>query len=192
VRRLLIALAAALILLITFANACVLALGRSTAATAAGVASFVIVPGAAVDAAGVPSPVLEDRLVCARDAFRAGRARRILVSGDALHADHDEVGAMRRWLVSAGVPDDAIDSDPAGYRTRATMERAARVFGVRDALVCTQAFHLARSLFLARRAGIQATGAAAAMRGALVANHAREIVARTFAFCEAYLVGPVR
>jgi SanA protein len=38
------------------------------------------------------------------------------------------------------------------------MLRAARVFEVHDAVVCTQAFHLPRALYLARHAGIDAVG----------------------------------
>jgi SanA protein len=117
-----------------------------------------IVPGARVDRDGTPSPILRDRLETARALFAAGRVGRILVSGDHSRADYDEVNAMHRWLVANGVPSDAIYLDHAGLRTLDTMERARRVFGVRDAIVCTQRFHLARSLFLAEAAGIDAVG----------------------------------
>jgi len=121
----------------------------------------VIVPGARVYPSGEPSLPLADRLDCAVDLYRAGVVRRVLVSGDHGQAAYDEPNAMRRYLLARGVADADIFLDHAGFRTLDTMARAARVFGVRDAVVCTQAFHLERAVFLARRAGIDAVGVAA-------------------------------
>jgi SanA protein len=41
------------------------------------------------------------------------------------------------------------------------MERAVHVFAVERAVICTQAFHLPRAVFLARHAGIETLGLAA-------------------------------
>lgn len=123
-----------------------------------------IVPGARVHPDGRPFPVLVDRLEAALGLLSAGPVERILVSGCA-HRDgtHDEPAGMVRWLVGRGVPTHRIDVDRAGYRTLSTMVRAAEM-GVREAVVCTQRFHLARSVFLARHAGIDAVGLAADRR----------------------------
>ena len=83
---------------------------------------------------------------------------RILVSGDHGTAAYDEVNAMHRWLVGHGVPSEDIFLDHAGLRTWDTMVRAARVFGIDGAVVCTQRFHLPRALYLARAAGLDAVG----------------------------------
>ncbi|WP_437681127.1 SanA/YdcF family protein [Sorangium sp. So ce131] len=123
-----------------------------------------IVPGALVWPDGTPSPVLADRLAAALELHRAGKVRRILVSGDHGRVDYDEPNAMRAWLVRRGVPSGDVFMDHAGLRTLDTMQRAARVFGVRDAVVCTQAFHLPRALYLARAAGFPAVGYAADRR----------------------------
>lgn len=117
-----------------------------------------IVPGAHVRPDGTPSLALQDRLQAALDLFQAGKAQRILVSGDHHGPKYDEPNAMRRWLLAQGVPSEAIFMDHAGLRTLDTMQRAAQVFLVRRAVVCTQAFHLPRSLYLARQAGIDAVG----------------------------------
>jgi SanA protein len=117
-----------------------------------------IVPGALVEADGRPSMILEDRLQAALELHQAGKVRRILASGDHSRTSYDEVNAMRRWLVERGVPSDDVFMDHAGLRTLDTMQRAARVFGVRGAIVCTQDFHLARALYLAHDAGIDAVG----------------------------------
>jgi SanA protein len=148
-----------------------------------------IVLGAKVLANGTPSTALEDRLEAALELWRAELVSEVLVSGDAHAAEHDEPLAMRRWLVEQGVPEDRVRCDPAGFRTLDTMQRAASVFRVPSAVVCTQGFHLPRAVFLARRAGIDAVGLAADGRYRTRAdNHVREIGARAVAFIESYVL----
>jgi SanA protein len=146
-----------------------------------------IVPGARVYRGGVPSAALEDRLEAALDLYRAGRVGKVIVSGDHNTPEYDEVNAMQRWMREHGVPDRDCFLDHAGLRTRDTMQRAARVFQVRDAVVCTQAFHLPRSVFLAREAGIDAVGLEADRRvyRSVVRDQVREVVSRTVAGLEA-------
>lgn len=155
--------------------------------------SVAIVPGARVLRDGTPMPALEDRLRCALDLYRAGRVRRILVSGDHGTAGYDEVNGMQRWLAAEGVPIEAVFLDHAGLRTLDTMERAARVFLVRDAVICTQRFHLPRSLYLARHAGLDAVGLVADRREYRDAarDAVREVGARAKAVADVWLgTGP--
>ena len=149
-----------------------------------------IVPGARVLVDGTPLPALEDRLQCALDLYRAGRVRRILVSGDHATLGYDEVNGMQRWLADRGVPVEDVFLDHAGLRTLDTMQRAARVFLVRDAVICTQRFHLPRSLFLARDAGLDAVGLVADRRGYSDARRdaLREVVARTRAALDVWVL----
>ena len=149
-------------------------------------APVAIVLGARVYADG-PSITLRDRLAAALALYRAGKVQRILVSGDHRAHRYDEVNTMHAWLREQGVPDGDIFLDHAGFRTLDTMQRAARVFGVRRAVVCTQRFHLGRSLFLAEHAGIDAFGLVADRRTyrARRANLIREVGARTVAFGDA-------
>jgi SanA protein len=150
-----------------------------------------IVPGARVYEDGRPYPVLEDRLEAARRLFELGRVHRILVSGDHRDEGYDEPDGMRRWLVDAGVSPDAVFTDHAGLRTLDTMQRAARVFQVKDAIVCTNEFHLARSVFLARHAGIDAVGVVVDRRrySSHTTNTIREAVARTRAWLDVFVLG---
>jgi SanA protein len=122
----------------------------------------------------------------------------VLVSGDHGHRDYDEVSAMGAALVRAGVPSNRVFLDHAGFRTLASMHRARVVFDVRDAAICSQRFHLPRSIYLARHFGIDAVGMVAD-RGRYRAetyNRAREAAARAAAFVdvligrEASLLGP--
>ena len=109
--------------------------------------------GAKVAPGGEPTPTLASRLEAARALHARGAVGQILVSGAG-----PEPAAMRAWLTSRGVPAARVLTDPLGVRTFVTMVRAVEVFGVRDAVVCTNAFHLPRAVFLARRCGIDAVG----------------------------------
>ena len=99
--------------------------------------------------------VLESRLTSALELYRAGRVSTILVSGIDTLAD-PETSAMQSWLSERNVPSKDVVVDPFGSRTRETMSRAAALFGVRNAIVCTETLHAARSLYLARDMGIDA------------------------------------
>lgn len=151
----------------------------------------VIVLGARVYANGNPSAALEDRLHCALDLVRSGRARDVIVSGDHGRRDYDEVNAMRAWLVARGVASERVYLDHAGFRTLDTMVRAREVFAVRSALVCTQRFHLARSLWLARAQGIDAAGVVADRRiyPARRFDATREFLARVKAVLDTEVLG---
>lgn len=105
-----------------------------------------------------PNPFFERRLDAAAALYRAGKVRCILASGDHGTRYYDEVAAMRKGLIRRGVPADRIALDHAGFRTLDSLVRARRVFGVRDAVVVTDGFHLPRALFLARQNGIDAVG----------------------------------
>jgi SanA protein len=65
---------------------------------------------------------------------------------------------MRKALVQEGVPPRIIFEDHAGLDTWATMVRARGIFGIGNAVVVTQGFHMPRALYLADAAGIDATG----------------------------------
>lgn len=142
----------------------------------------VVVLGAGVDDDGEPSRVLRDRLRVALALHRAGKARSILVSGDASASSNDETGTMRAWLVARGVPRSAIHVDPHGVRTYETMRRAKRVYRLDEVIVVTSDFHLARAMRLARAVGLDVVGCAAATRYRSFATRVRfwlrEVVSR--------------
>jgi SanA protein len=121
-------------------------------------AQVAIVPGALVQPNGKMSAMLADRVRQAEALWRAGKVDRILVSGDHHTWAYDEPDTMRKALVADGMPGRVIFEDHAGFDTWATMVRARSVFGVRDAVVVTQSFHMPRALYLANEAGIEATG----------------------------------
>lgn len=158
-------------------------------------AQVAIVLGALVyNKTGGLSPVLQDRVDVAIDLYKAGKVERLLMSGDHGDPTYDEVNSMRAYAVKRGVPDQHIFTDHAGFNTYDTMARARRVFLVNDAVVVTNGFHLDRSVFLARSAGIRAQGVAADRRQLMdienVYNNKREFLARCKAVLNVYILRP--
>lgn len=129
-----------------------------------------------------PSALLAQRLDTAIGLYRAGKVRRILVSGDASERYHDESGAMMRYTVERGVPPADVDVDVAGLSTYDSCSRAKDVFGVERALLVTQRFHLPRALFIARSLGIDAHGVVASEGRATPVQYVlRELFSRPLA-----------
>jgi vancomycin permeability regulator SanA len=145
---------------------------------------WAIVLGALVKPSGEPSDALRDRLETARGLYADGTVQRIYVSGD---GGSGEDAAMAAWLVAHGVPAERIVRDGDGLRTRRTMQNAV-AHGIRDAVVCTQRFHLARAVAWARHLDIDAIGyEAPAERLAYPLyrkDQVREAAARTLALFE--------
>ncbi|WP_028049660.1 vancomycin high temperature exclusion protein [Cellulomonas sp. URHD0024] len=117
-----------------------------------------LVLGAGLKPDGTPSVYLARRLEAARSLYEQGAVEVILVSGDNGTASHDEPTAMQDWLLAHGVPGDKVVRDHAGFDTHDSCVRAHDVFGVRDAVVVTQDYHLRRALFSCSLAGIDVVG----------------------------------
>ena len=153
-------LAVVLVLLVVGANVYVLTSGGDSTSEVAEVprAEVAIVPGALVEPDGDMSSMLAARVEQASRLWHAGKVEKILVSGDHGTWKYDEPDTMRKALVRDGVAPRDVFEDHAGFDTWATMVRARSIFGVRDAVVVTQGFHMPRALYLADAAGIDATG----------------------------------
>jgi SanA protein len=185
----LLASSAALVLLVAAANAIVV-LGGSGSDSVAGAprAQAAIVLGAKVKPDGRMSSMLADRVTIAVRLYKAGKVEKVLASGDHGTVGYDEVDAMKRALLAAGVAPRDVFTDHAGFDTWDTMVRARKVFQVRSALVVTQGFHLSRAVWLARQAGLDAHGVGADLHGygkALLFSEAREVLARVKAVGQA-------
>ena len=151
-----------------------------------------IVFGAQVLPGGRPSNALAYRLDAAIALYRAGRVERLLLTGDHGTPDYDEPGAMRAYAAARGVPDGAIVVDHAGFRTYDSCYRARAIFGVEEAVLVTQEYHLPRALYTCDGLGVRAIGFAAEPfrgRSARVARW-REHPARWVAWWEVSLMRP--
>ncbi len=120
-------------------------------------ADVILVPGARIYA-GEVSGILAQRLDAAIEVLRAGRSRKILVSGDYSSRYYDEARAMQKYLVRRDVEADAVVLDHAGFSTYDSVWRAKNVFGIQSMIIVSQDFHLPRALFIAHELGLEAVG----------------------------------
>ena len=121
----------------------------------------ILVLGASVLSDGTPSDMLRDRLDVGIALYRAGAAPKLLLSGDNGQVEYNEVAAMLEYALAAGVPEEDVFLDHAGFSTYESVYRAKAVFRVDRMLVVTQRYHLYRALHGCRAMGIEALGAGA-------------------------------
>jgi len=154
-----------------------------------------IVFGAGLSRDGGPSPVLRDRVATAAGLYFSGKVEKLLMSGDNRYIYYNEPGAMRQYALDLGVPDEAIVLDYAGRRTYDTCYRANFIFGVKEAVLVTQRFHLARAIFTCNSLGIKAIGVSADRRTylkrSLLAWNAREVPASLVALWDVWVTHPL-
>lgn len=150
---------------------------------------FAIVPGTG-DRHGRLGNRIRFRLLAGLSLYRAHKVKAILVSGiGGGPGSGDEVSSARSWLLAHGVDSAHIVTDPAGFRTLDTMVRATKVFNVTSAVVCTQAQHMDRTLFLAHAAGIDVVGFRADQSDTLTNYEIRmETLKATLAFSDVYVL----
>jgi SanA protein len=127
-------------------------------------APVAIVFGAGLWRDGSPTPVLRDRVATAAELYFSGQVEKLLMSGDNSEISYNEPGAMRDYALSLGIPDDDIVLDYAGRRTYDTCFRAREIFGIDEAILVTQRFHLPRALYVCNQLGITASGVPADQR----------------------------
>ncbi|OGL73116.1 hypothetical protein A3E39_04455 [Candidatus Uhrbacteria bacterium RIFCSPHIGHO2_12_FULL_60_25] len=151
-----------------------------------------IVLGASVKKDGTPSAALEDRILTAAELYKTGKVDALLMTGDDGQFHIDEIKTMVRVAREAGVPDNAIRTDGHGYRTYESCKRAHDVYGVTEAIVVTQRFHLGRALYLCNRLGIDAIGVVADKRTYDLAASfwMRDILSSIKAFSDVNLLPP--
>lgn len=117
-----------------------------------------LVLGAQVYPNGRPCHYLRARLDVARALYERGQVDRLIVSGDNSPAHFHEPDAMRRHLVAAGVPAEAIEVDAHGLDTYDSALRARQVFGLARITVISQQYHLPRTIATCRLLGVDAVG----------------------------------
>lgn len=155
-----------------------------------------IVFGAGLFPDGGLSPLLQERVKTATDLYLAGKVKKILMSGDNRFEGYNEPAAMRDFAISLGVSSDVVVLDYAGRRTYDTCYRAHNVFGVREAILITQDYHLSRAVYTCNKMGIDAIGIPAVesiryLRLPPMLANVRESLATLSALWELYISHPV-
>ncbi len=128
-----------------------------------------------------PSPMLEDRLLSSISLYEQKRSPKILVSGDHMNKNYDEVNVMKDYLIGHKIPSQDIFMDHAGISTYDSIYRAKKIFGVKKMMIVTQKYHLYRALYIANALDIDAYGIASNPReySNQSKREIREILART-------------
>lgn len=121
----------------------------------------IMVLGASVNPDGTPSPMLEDRLDAGIALYFRGVAPKLLLTGDNGQIEYNEVETMKNYAINAGVPEEDIFLDHAGFSTYDSVYRASYVFGVESMVAVTQDYHLYRTLYGCNKKGIEAVGVGA-------------------------------
>lgn len=142
---------------------------------------------------GVRNPYFDARMSASARLLRLGRVDHLLLSGDNRTRFYNEPITMWRDLRGRQVADSDMTLDYAGFSTFDTLSRARDVFGVEQALLVTQAWHLPRALFIADALGLEVTGCAVPSPSRKVSGEwrlqAREWVARVATLGDLYLWG---
>lgn len=154
-----------------------------------------IVFGAGLHRDGTPTDVLRDRVATATDLYFSGKVKKLLMSGDNRFENYNEPAAMRAYALELGVPDGDIILDYAGRRTYDTCYRAKEIFGIQQAVLVTQRFHLPRALVICNGLGLDGVGVTADRR--VYRQYAqnlwnlREFPATLMAFIDTFITRPL-
>ncbi|NLA69528.1 MAG: DUF218 domain-containing protein, partial [Clostridiales bacterium] len=117
-----------------------------------------IVLGSAVYSDGTPGEFLKERLDAGIELYQSGKVDKLLFSGDNGQVDYNEVEAMKTYALEAGVAEEYVFLDHAGFSTYESMYRAQKIFDVDSTIVVTQEYHLYRALMIGKILGIDVTG----------------------------------
>ena len=118
---------------------------------------IILILGASVRG-GKPSPMLEDRLKKGMELYNESVSNTILVSGDHINDDYDEVTTMKNYLVDNNIPSDSIIMDHRGTSTYESIYRVKEVFNKKKIIIVTQKYHLYRALYIANYLDLEAYG----------------------------------
>ncbi len=156
-------------------------------------ASVAIVFGAGLRDQNTPSDMLDDRLKAASTLYHEGLVDKILVSGDNRFEDYSEPDVMFETLVTTyDVPEDDVFVDYAGRRTYDTCVRAHELWGIENAILVSQNYHLPRAIWTCEKLGVSSVGFSASLQPYLFETQykQREILATYKAFIDLYIWEP--
>lgn len=98
------------------------------------------------------------RLEAAIQLFKSGKIKYIVISGDNSSTDYDEPTDFKDDLIKAGIPENKLFLDFAGFRTLDSVVRIKEIFGQNAVTIISQQFHNERAIYLAEHFNIKAIG----------------------------------
>ncbi|WP_321782592.1 YdcF family protein [Paraburkholderia sp. J94] len=133
-----------------------LAIDASGLATPAAPSELGAIFGNGLEADGTPATLLAERLDAGLDCYRAGRCKRLFISGSLDGPGLDETLAMQNYLIQHGVEPHDIVPDRAGDNTLASAQHLIAYMRERhlgSVTLVSQYYHLPRARLAVTRAG---------------------------------------
>lgn len=98
------------------------------------------------------------RLKAAINLYLSKKIEFIVISGDNSTKSYDEPTDFKDDLIKAGIPENKIYLDYAGFRTLDSVVRIKEIFGQTSITIISQEFHNERAIYLAEHFNIKAIG----------------------------------
>jgi SanA protein len=98
------------------------------------------------------------RLKAAINLYKSKKIEFIVISGDNSTKNYDEPTDFKDDLIKAGIPENKIYLDYAGFRTLDSVVRIKEIFGQTSITIISQEFHNERAIYLAEHFNIKAIG----------------------------------
>lgn len=124
---------------------------------------YIVILGAGIRR-GKPSPMLEDRLKTGISLYNNDISNKILITGDHMNDDYDEVTVMKNYLLEHGIPEEDIITDNYGISTYDSIYRVKNVYKSNKVVIVSQRYHLYRVLFLSDNLDLESYGVEADLR----------------------------
>ncbi len=124
---------------------------------------YIVVLGAGIRR-DKPSPMLEDRLKTGILLYNNDISNKILITGDHMNDDYDEVTVMKNYLLEHGIPEEDIITDDYGISTYDSIYRVKNVYKSNKVVIVSQRYHLYRALFLSDNLDLESYGVEANLR----------------------------
>ena len=143
----------------------------------------IIVLGAQVQPSGEPSVQLRWRLDRAREVYDQSPCLIVVTGGQGDNEPAPEGDVMRAVLVSEGVPEAHVVSDPESVNTQQNLDNAWAILqqhGLKRPVVVTSDYHLPRAMRMMQDMGLDAQGAGSLCKPGInfwLKNHLREALA---------------
>lgn len=117
-----------------------------------------VVFGAKLNKDGTPGEYLKDRLDTALELYFDDKIDIIVLSGERLNPNFNEIDVMENYVLSKGIPIEHTYLDTGGLDTYSTVYRVNTIFQFDHVIYISQNFHLIRATALGKLKGFNCIG----------------------------------